>query len=461
MNNKNFLLYLAVYFLGLVISIFVIKGNFSLQASAVVVFFLIFIPTLLKPNIGLIIIIISMLLSPESTVGSTTARAVIVRAEDVILLVIMLAWFIRTSFTKDILAVFKTRMSVPFFLYILACVISSLLAALFGELDIALSFFTILKYFEYFMLFLMTVDILKDMKQVRTFILVFFLAALVVSIFANVYVNKELSAGSEFIRAISPVERRGAGEPGTLGGYLILMMAIAAGLLLHTRSTVVRIFLICLELFMFRAFLYTLSRGSYLAFIPAILALIYFTKRYKLALIYGACVFTLLFAFFAPRMVMDRIFNTVTTQNVISGSQVVWEDSPRERLDSWKKVLFERFPQKPIFGYGVAKFFIDGQLFLTLCEVGLLGLILFCWVLARLFRMAKAALDTEEVQKDDFSLGLCVGFLAGFIGLLFTAIGTNTFLLIKIMEPFWFMAAIILSLPVLLKSEETALAEQS
>ena len=454
MDNKNPALYLGILFLGLAISVFVIKGNFSPQILGIMVFCFIFIPTLLNPDIGLILIIVSMLLSPEMIVGSTSARLVAIRAEDVILLVIILAWLIRTSFTKSLVATFRTRLTLPFFLYILACIVSSLLAVLYGEIDLRLSFFTILKYFEYFILFIMTMDILKNRKQIKVFILVFFLTALVVSVFSNVYINKEISVGSEFIRVAPPVETRGGGESGTLGGYLIFTMAMAGGLLIYSQTTATRIFLICLELVMFRAFLYTLSRGSYMAVIPVIAALIYFTNRYKMAIIYSACIIAVMLIFFAPQMVKERVMTTVTTENVISGKHVVWEESPRARLDSWKDVLFNRLPKSPIFGYGVARFFIDGQIFLTLCEVGLLGFILFYWVLARLFKMAKDVLGTEVVKSDDLGMGLSVGFLAGFIGLIFSAIGTNTFLVIKIMEPFWFMAAIVLSLPRLLEKDK-------
>lgn len=454
MDNKNSPLYFAILFLGLAVSFFVIKGDFSLQVSGIVIFCFLFIPTLLKPDIGLIIIIVSMLLSPEMIVGSTSVRQVFVRAEDVILLVIILAWFIRTSFTKNIVAAFRTPLAKPFFLYILACILSSLFAALYGGIDMVLSFFTILKYFEYFILFIMTMDVLNNLKQAKVFILVFLLTAFVVAVYSNIYVNKELSAGADFIRVAPPVETRGGGESGTLGGYLIFMMAIAAGLLLYAQTPVTRISLICLELFMFRALLYTLSRGSYLAVIPITVALIYFTKRHKMALIYGSCIIALMLVFFAPQMVKERIMTTVVTQDVVSGRRLAWEDSPRDRLESWKEVVFNRLPKRPIFGYGVARYFIDGQIFLTLCEVGLLGFILFCWLLVRLFKMAKKALNTEVVRNDSFSSGISVGFLAGFVGLLFNAISNNTFLIVKIMEPFWFIAAIILSLPRLLKQKE-------
>jgi hypothetical protein len=39
-----------------------------------------------------------------------------------------------------------------------------------------------------------------------------------------------------------------------------------------------------------------------------------------------------------------------------------------------------------------------------------------------------------------------VGYLAGFAGLFFHAIGSNTFIIIRIAEPFWFFTAIVVKL---------------
>ena len=55
----------------------------------------------------------------------------------------------------------------------------------------------------------------------------------------------------------------------------------------------------------------------------------------------------------------------------------------------------------------------------------------------------------EELYK-----GLVLGFIAGFIGLVVHAITTNTFIIIRIMEPFWFVTGIIMMLPKLLDSTE-------
>jgi len=83
-----------------------------------------------------------------------------------------------------------------------------------------------------------------------------------------------------------------------------------------------------------------------------------------------------------------------------------------------------------------------------------MGLLLFIWVLVRLFKMARGVLNTDSVKNDDFGSGLTVGFLAGYVGLLVQSISMNTVIVIRVMEPFWFMAAIVLSLPRLIEKEE-------
>lgn len=462
MEKKRLLIYLAVLLIGLIISFYTIRTHFDVKTIVILLFFLIFLPTLLNPDIGLIIIIISMLLSPEVILGKTLHREITVRIEDIFLLIIILAWLIRTAFTKDIGKTFKTYLTAPFFSYIGICILSTVLAVIFTEyIDVGHSFFSILKYLEYFLLFLMVKDNIRSLKQSEIFVAVFLLIALIVSIHSNVFIEKHIAGGEEFFRTAPPVETRGGGESGTLGGYLVFMMAIAGGLLLYSPSLPARVFLIILEVLMFRGLLYSLSRGSYLAIIPMIITLVHFTKRRKHLLMFILVSLTLLMIVFMPEMVKERILTTVTFEKRPEGLHLEWEESPQSRLESWKMVLFDLWPSSPIFGHGVGKFFIDSQFFSTLAAVGLAGLILFLWVLVILFKMTRDVLNVDLVKGDNFSQGLAVGFLAGYIGLCVHAISTNTFIIIGIMEPFWFMAAIVLSLPQLLMQEKGTLEEVS
>lgn len=49
------------------------------------------------------------------------------------------------------------------------------------------------------------------------------------------------------------------------------------------------------------------------------------------------------------------------------------------------------------------------------------------------------------------------GFLAGFIGLLVHSIGANTFIIVRIMEPFWFVLGMVVMIPEL---ESKALVDE-
>jgi len=49
--------------------------------------------------------------------------------------------------------------------------------------------------------------------------------------------------------------------------------------------------------------------------------------------------------------------------------------------------------------------------------------------------------------RDELERGLCMGFLAGFAGLLVHALSANTFIIGRIMEPFWFTLGMVVMLP--------------
>jgi O-antigen ligase len=105
------------------------------------------------------------------------------------------------------------------------------------------------------------------------------------------------------------------------------------------------------------------------------------------------------------------------------------------------------WPKHPIFGYGVTGYGFTDSLFpRILIETGILGLSTFIYLLYSLFRLA---IDRMRELKSPEFRGLASGFLVGFIGLLFHALGANTFIIVRIMEPFWFVAGIIAVLPAL------------
>ena len=109
-----------------------------------------------------------------------------------------------------------------------------------------------------------------------------------------------------------------------------------------------------------------------------------------------------------------------------------------------------------MLGYGVTGYkFVDAQFPRVLTETGIIGLFAFLYLL---FCTGKAAVENLRVLNDPLFRGTTIGFLAGFTGLLFHSIGANTFIIVRIMEPFWFLAGLVVVLPVIEKqsADETS-----
>ena len=169
----------------------------------------------------------------------------------------------------------------------------------------------------------------------------------------------------------------------------------------------------------------------------------------------------LLSPLFLPSSVKNRILYTFD-QSEASGQVVVGglrlDTSTSARINSLKEIM-ANWPNHPLIGYGITGFgFVDSQLPRILIETGSLGLIAFLYLL---YSIGKLATNHMKRVTTPYFKGLALGFLAGYIGLLFHSIGANTFIIVRIMEPFWFLAGIIAVLPELERREIEQAQENS
>jgi len=131
--------------------------------------------------------------------------------------------------------------------------------------------------------------------------------------------------------------------------------------------------------------------------------------------------------------------------------QIAFDPSTSERLLSMQEA-FAAWTRRPLFGYGVTGFrFIDAQYSRTLVETGVVGLAVFLALLWAVFRVGVASARRLDDPEDR---GVAFGFVAATVGLLVHSIGSNSFIIIRIMEPFWFFAGIVAILPTLPKEAE-------
>jgi O-antigen ligase len=393
---------------------------------------------------GFYIIILSMLLSPEfmagDTGGGSLGRGVTLRLEDFLLAVIGLSWLARNAIDKELGLFLKTPLNKAILFYVLACVLSTGFGIMAGRVELKTGSLFLLKYIEYFVLFFMMVNHVRNTDQVKRFIICLFITCFIASIIGAL----QIPGGG---RVSAPFEGD-VGEPNTFGGYLLFMGMVAAGLFAKTNNSKNKHILAVILLCMVPPFLFTQSRSSYLAAIPALFALGFMTDR-RLIIVGLVAVSFMASPLFLPKAVKNRIMYTFTqpeARGQIQIGEFRLDTSTSARLISWRKALSD-WTKHPLLGYGVTGYhFVDAQFPKVLVETGILGLVAFLYLL---YSIGKLTLQNLKEVHTPLYQGLGIGFFAGFVGLIVHAIGANTFIIVRIMEPFWFFVGIVTVLPML------------
>jgi len=407
-------------------------------AIAILVFF--------KTEIAIYLLIFSMLLSPEfgvgglATTGGTLGRGVTFRLDDFLLVIIAVSWLIKSALYKELGIFKKTPLNGAMLFYACACVLSTLLGIAAGRVEVLTGSLFVLKYIQYFVLFFLIINHIEDQKQVRRYLL----AVLVVALIVAAIGLAQIPGGG---RVTAPFEGDSP-EPNTLGGYLAFLILICFALFLNLPDFRRRISYLLITFFLFVPFLFTLSRASYLGFIPGLAVVLLLNHQRLISFTLVALTLSLfIFPNIFPQAIRDRVTYT-WTQEARPGQLILFgqrlDTSTSARLQNFQTAI-EDFYEEPLFGYGVTGWrFIDAQYFRTLLETGLVGLLAFFFLLYTLFRLG---LDRfRHSSEDPFSKGLAIGFLGGFVCLLFHAIGSNTFIIVRIMQPFWLVVGLVFML---------------
>lgn len=405
--------------------------------------FLVVLVAVTSVSAALYLLIASMLLSPEIAVGRVEGRGVgarelSFRLDDVLLVMIGVSWLVKNIIYRELALFRETPLNRPIAAYMVVCVVATLVGSLAGHVRPMTGFFFVLKYFEYFFIFFMVVNHVRTEQQVVRLVVALLAVGLVISLYAI----SQIPSGQ---RATAPFEGE-VGEPNTLGGYLVFLLAIITGLLLHIKIGPIRVALLGLGGVAMLALMATLSRSSYLAG-AVLLATVGVTQWRRPRVLTLLLVGLILIPVLAPANVKQRVNETFFGRQYggeIKVGNVALDLSTTERLRSWGFVLRD-WVHDPVLGRGVTGYaWADAQYVKILGETGLAGLVAFGVIIYRLWRCAR---DSFLSQTDPFAKGLAHGFLLGLVAMLAHGIGANTFIIIRIMEPFWLCAGLVMLLP--------------
>lgn len=397
---------------------------------------LVFLVGFFSVKVSLILLAFSMLLSPEIGVGATAKRAITGRLDDIILFTMTLGWLLRMAIIKDIGFMLKTKLNRPIVALTTIILLSTAMGAFRGNVNALSGMFFALKVIEYFFIFYVVVNYVQTQKEIEYLLSILLIVSGIVCIYALVH---RASGGS-----IEAPFEGSEGEKNTLSGYLVLMGSVAAGVLFYTQNKGERIFLSLLLILFFGVLLISLSRSGWMSAIVSIIVLFTVAKT-KNTYLQVVIVVLFIVPLFLPSDVMERFkytFHHMTdSEEQVTLLGIKFDPSSSARLIGfWGALTY--FWNHPILGYGLTGFnFIDGQYFSYLAELGLVGLGVFIWLLARVHRTVRTAMNTDGLPPR--LQGMARGFYAGFWGVLAHATTANSFIIVRIAEPFWYITGLI------------------
>ena len=414
-------------------------GNQSLTL-ALAISLLVFGVTVVRVDFGVYVLVVAMLLSPEIEAGNTVSgeRALTVRYDDVLILVIFLGVMVKLAFEGRLKLWQPSPINAGIVAYYSVCIFSTLLAYQrgLGAWDQRTAFFVMLKMIEFYLVFFLVGHAIRDLDSARKQMFLFFLVAMIVSTY-GIYTSSTID------RVSAPLETGGT-EPNTLGGYLTIVICVAFSLFIQAPTPRLRLVFAGIAAMAFFPLLFTLSRASYLAVFAGINLVGLASRRLWVfvlvaVLIVGSVVF-------APQKVVERVqytFQPDSGRTVGIGDRAISIDkSTYERVEVWGKVGFilRLGGVFTLFGGGVSwETVLDSQYARIILETGLVGLAAFLFLQ---WRLAKTARQAYRWTDDWFGRGIGIGMFATTFALIVHSAGTISFLIVRIMEPYWFLMAL-------------------
>lgn len=426
--------------------------------------------TVASPRAGLFLLLVAMLFSPEIPIGRLAERSITLRVDDVLLVLVVVGWLLRQGLRRRLGVLRRSPVGAPVLAMSAVIVVSVLVGLLQGTIaSPARGFFFGLKRLEYFVIFLMVLNVLETEFDLKVALVLFGVSLLAIDLVALVqywfYPLGIYTRGG----VTGPF---GVGEANTLGGFYLLIIPVVLALALKVRRPWVTTALTGLGLLSLLAFLLTKSRGAYVALPPAALVLVFYERTVRMQLLglflVGVAAVALLVVLVAPAGAGGRLAGHA--QDI--GAQfhsigMVLREGPEgdpslaARWRAWRQSLREITgrvapsqlggqPQPPgtfrpqvllqaLLGQGVGAKklgWADNQYVREVLETGLVGLVVFLWLNWRLWQ---SALDLYRRSPRPWLQGAALGFMAGQVGLLVHAVTASNFYTIRTMEPFWFL----------------------
>ncbi len=337
--------------------------------------------------------------------------------------------------------------SVPVSLPILVMVAVSLGSIVLNRVPNGPAVYALRVLFEPILFYFIGFLIPKDRRWVRWTVTVFVLSATLLAVHGLYqFVTHapmpgnwvDVTETSIVTRAFSVVQ-----NPNVLGGILA-MSALVTGSLAVTRSTSGdrRLLLAAACILQLGGLAVTFSRGAWIGFVVALVAMAVLAYRRYLIAMFAAAVVVW---FAAPATFTQRLlfsFSSAYAAKSATGLGRVWR---------WQAAL-EHIADKPLFGVGLGTFggtaaymwgywdiWVDNFYLQMAAEGGLLLLAAFVWLL---IRSAKGLVRSHALASDPYLKALAAGVFGAFVALVVADVFEADWETLSVSVAFWFLAGL-------------------
>ena len=400
---------------------------------------LVFALTLYNPRIGLGLLIFSIILSPEMQFSDKYFRL-----DDILLVVILLGW-IASMATKG-KGFLPNSLNIPILLYLIINLLSMVNSFVFGNFSpsyhtyrpLDYSILTFLKKIEYFCIFFAAVNSIKNVRQIKVFVVLLLVTCLIADVYA---VMQTMSgSGAESAEYGQRVSAPFDPESNTFGQYLLLHIVVLTALVFSDLSLPQKLPLTGLLLLSNFGFIFTYSRGSYIALISSLIFLgIIWNRKIIVMLLSILLLATAIF----PNAVIERAKSGFTEiQEYREGKADIGGNSFLVRVNSFNEG-FSVAMQNPLLGAGLGLMSmsqIESQFPREAYETGFVGLFIFLWILFEAFKLSYL---TAKKSQDSYLKALSMGAMATIVGYAISSFSAVPFTTIRTAEPFWLLIALV------------------
>lgn len=242
------------------------------------------------------------------------------------------------------------------------------------------------------------------------------------------------------------------GQSNELGAFLAMFTVYCAALVPAVENWFQRVLLLGFSVTGTIALIFTLSRGSLVAFAAGLLVVAFRSSRVMLAIVvvaFATC------PFWAPDYLVDRIMNS---QVEVEGSdEVAMDTAALARIETWRSVLkvVEEHPLDGVGFGGLAYVLPEAGEALGLSEVkdsahntflrmigemGILGIIVFIVLLWNCWRLAETGIRTATRR---FDRGQAVALAAATVALAVSCAFGDRFFSVCVGANFWLACALV------------------